>query len=45
MEDINVYVDLRYQNKWIREAFENKDMALRLHSFKALTGTNTLSDK
>lgn len=26
MEDINVYVDLRMQNKWIREAFENKDM-------------------
>lgn len=26
MEDINVYVDLRYQNKWIREAFKNKDM-------------------
>ena len=26
MEDMNVYVDLRYQNKWIREAFENKDM-------------------
>lgn len=22
----NVYVDLRTQNKWIREAFENKDM-------------------
>lgn len=26
MEDMNVYVDLRYQNKWIRETFENKDM-------------------
>ena len=22
----NIYVDLRTQNKWIREAFENKDM-------------------
>ena len=26
MEDINVYVDLRMQNQWIREVFENKDM-------------------
>lgn len=22
----NIYVDLRIQNKWIREAFENKDI-------------------
>jgi len=26
MEDINVYVDLRYQNKWIQEIFEGHDI-------------------